>query len=309
MRIAIMGAGALGCYFGGRLAAAGEDVTFIARGAHLKAMQENGLRIESPLGDLTLPSVRATDDPAAVGPVDHVLFLVKLPDTRSAAEAMRPLLGPETTVLSLQNGVDAWGWIGEVVGMERVLAGTARIPAMVSSPGVVTHSAPTAQITFGEFDGSRSPRAEALLATYGRAVDTELIDDIEVEIWSKFVMLSAFSALTCMTRLPIGPIRETPPTRALLRRAAEETAAVGKAICPRLPAETVVDGTMAFFDKAPPIIRSSMLDDLNRGKPIEVEHLSGAVARLAAENGLSAPVHETAFATLVPFAKGPPALP
>lgn len=309
MKIAVMGAGALGCYFGGRLAAAGEEVAFIARGPHLEALRRQGLRIESPLGDLTLERVTATDDPAEVGPVDLVLFLVKLQDTRSAAAAIGPLLGPETAVLSFQNGIDAWTWIGEAVGPERVVGGTAAIPADVRAPGVVRHSAPFARLTIGEFDGRESPRCLALAAALEAAgVEVALVPDIEVKIWQKFVMLTAFSAVTALTRLPIGPIRATPETRELFRRAVAETLAVGRIVCPGLP-ESTLDAVMAFVEAAPPGIQSSMLDDLLRGKPLELEHLSGAVVRVAAENRMAAPTHDLVVRALAPYAKGPPALP
>ncbi|MCP1335540.1 ketopantoate reductase family protein [Futiania mangrovi] len=306
MRIAVMGAGALGGYFGGRLQASGADVTFIARGAHLEAMQRNGLRIESPLGDLHLAKVMATGDPAEVGPVDIVLFLVKLQDTRTAARAIAPLIGPSTGVLSLQNGVEAWTWIGEDVGAEHVIGGTALIPADVREPGVVRHSAPFAKLTFGEFGGAQTDRCTKLLGLLEAAgIEATLVSDIEVKIWEKFVALSAFSALTTLTRLPIGPVRSNPECRELLRRAIEETLAVGQKACPGLSG-MLGQGVLDFFDNAPPGMRSSMLDDLNRGKPIEVEYLSGAVARLAPTFGLSAPTHDMVARALAPFRSGPP---
>lgn len=306
MKIAVMGAGALGGYFGGRLAAAGADVSFIARGAHLAALKAEGLRVESPLGDLHLPQVKATDDPAEIGPVDLVLFLVKLPDTRAAARALAPLLGPETGVLSLQNGVEAWGWIGEEIGAERVMGGTAQIPADIRAPGVVRHSGPFARVMFGEFGGAETARARALLAAFRAAgVEVSLVPDIEVKIWEKFVMLSAFSALTALTRLPIGPVRENAETRGLLARAIAETHAVGRAAQPALAAD-YAERAMGFVDAAPAGMRSSMLDDLLRGRPLELAHLSGAVARLGAERGIGTPVHDFVAKALSPFASGAP---
>ncbi len=306
MKIAVMGAGALGGYFGGRLAAAGADVSFIARGAHLAALKAEGLRVESPLGDLHLPQVKATEDPAEIGPVDLVLFLVKLPDTRAAARALSPLLGPETGVLSLQNGVEAWGWIGEEIGAAHVMGGTAQIPADIRAPGVVRHSGPFARVTFGEFGGAESARARALLAAFRAAgVEVSLVADIEVKIWEKFVMLSAFSALTALTRLPIGPVRETPETRGLLARAIAETHAVGRAERPALAAD-YAERAMGFVDAAPAGMRSSMLDDLLRGRPLELAYLSGAVARLGARHGIETPVHDFVAKALSPFAAGAP---
>ncbi|MFN3260309.1 MAG: 2-dehydropantoate 2-reductase [Pikeienuella sp.] len=306
MKIAVMGAGALGGYFGGRLAAAGADVSFIARGAHLAALKAEGLRVESPLGDLHLPQVKATEDPAEIGPVDLVLFLVKLPDTRAAARALAPLLGPETGVLSLQNGVEAWGWIGEEIGAGRVMGGTAQIPADIRAPGVIRHSGPFARVAFGEFGGAETGRARALLAAFEAAgVEVSLAPDIEVKIWEKFVMLSAFSALTALTRLPIGPVRENPETRGLLARAIAETHAVGRAERPALAAD-YADRAMGFVDAAPAGMRSSMLDDLLRGRPLELAYLSGAVARLGAERGIETPVHDFVAKALSPFASGAP---
>ena len=306
MKIAVMGAGALGCYFGGRLVSVGADVAFIARGAHLEALKQNGLRIESPLGDLTLDSVRATHDPSEIGPVDLVFLLVKLQDTMQAVEAMKPLLGDETGVLSFQNGVDAWHWIGEAVGHQRVIGGTAAIPADIREPGVVRHSGPFAKLTFGEFDGKESDRCRDLLELFKEAdVDATLVPDISVKIWEKFVMLSAFSAITTLARLPIGPIRADPMAYELLQRAVNETLAVARVIQPEL-SEDYADAVMGFFANAPGGMRSSMLDDLSRNKPIEINHLSGAVVRLAREHGLEAPTHDVAMRALSPFANGSP---
>ena len=220
MKIAIMGAGALGCYFGGRLASAGQDVAFVARGAHLQALRETGMKVESPLGDFAMEKVNATSDPAEIGPVDLVVFLVKLYDTEEAAEAMRPLLKPETAVVSFQNGIDAWQRIGALVGTERVIGGLALIPAHIAEPGLVRHTSPFAKLTFGEFDGTESDRCKALLeALQGAGVDAELADNIQVRIWEKLVMLSALSAITTLTRLPMGLIRQDPLCGDLFREA------------------------------------------------------------------------------------------
>lgn len=304
-----MGAGALGCYFGGRLAESGADVSFIARGNHLEAMQKNGLVVESPLGDIKLDQVVATEEPAEIGPVDIVIFLVKLPDTRHAAKQIGPLLHNETGVLSFQNGIDAWDWIGEEVGKDKVLGGTAAIPADVKEPGIIRHSADFAKLVFGEFDGRSSQRSEQLHALFKNAgVDAELVDDIDVKIWEKFVMLSAFSAATTIARLPIGPVRDHIKSKTLLEQLTRESFEVGKKACPGLP-DNHAANVLQFLENAPAAMRSSMLDDLNRGKPLELDYLSGAVVRKAKELGLEASAHAFVQQALSPYVDGSPKLP
>ncbi len=307
MKIAVMGAGALGCYYGGRLLQAGRDVSFIARGAHLEALQHNGLRIESPLGDAHLPTVAATSDPGEIGPVDMVLFMVKLYDTEEAAHAMAPLLGPETAVASFQNGIDGWQRIAAVVGEARVIGGMAVIPADIKAPGVVRHNGPFAKLIFGEFDGQASARCEALAATLDvDGMEALLVDNIDVRIWEKLVILSALSAITTLTRLPIGAILADERSRTLFRAAIDETHAVGRMACPAL-GETVADKSFAFAQKMPWHMRASMLDDLERGKRLELDDLSGAVVRLGKEHGVPTPVHAMVQAALSPHRDGPPA--
>lgn len=306
MKIAVMGAGALGCYFGGRIAAAGGDVAFIARGAHLQALRANGLSIESPLGDVRLEQVVATDDPAEIGPVDMVLFLVKMYDTEQAATAMAPLLGPETAIVSFQNGVDGWQRIGAIAGAERVIGGIAVIPADIRAPGIVRHSGPFARLVFGEFDRAGSPRTEALLETFaGAGIEASLVGDIAVKIWEKLVMLSALSAITALVRQPIGVIRADPLCSELFRAALAETHAVGLKVCPGLGAD-VAERQWGFAQKLPAGMRASMLDDLERGKRLELNHLSGAVVRLGAENGVPTPVHDVVHKALQPYVDGAP---
>ena len=258
MKIAIMGAGALGCYFGGRILQAGGDVSFIARGDHLKALQDVGLAIESPLGDATIAPVTATADPADIGPVDMVMFLVKLYDTESAARAMAPLLGARTSVVTFQNGVDGWQRIGSIAGRDRVIGGTAYIP-----------------------------------------------DDIDVRIWETFILLSAWSAITALTRLPIGPILADPLGANLFEAALRETHMVGMAHCTGLAADAG-DRQLAVARAFPPKMRASMLDDLERGKRLELTDLSGAVVRLGEQAGIATPVHATVLAALHPYAGGRP---
>lgn len=306
MKIAVMGAGALGCYFGGRLAAAGADVTFIGRGAHLDALRADGLKIESPLGDLHLPRVNASSDPAEVGPVDTVLFLVKLYDTEQAAEAIAPLLGPDTAVITFQNGVNSRARIGRIVGEGRVIPGIAVIPADVRAPGIVRHSGPFARLVFGEADGRESDRCKAFLAALQSAgVDAEIAVNIEVRVWEKFIMLSTLSAITTLTRLNIGPIFADDACAGLVRSAVEETAAVGRKVCPALP-ENAAEKAFTMLKGMPGHMHASMLDDLNRGKRLELNDLSGEVLRLGRELGIATPTHELAWRALHPFVNGQP---
>ena len=307
MKIAIMGAGALGCYFGGRIDAAGADVTYIARGTHLEALQRSGLKIESPLGDLALPEVKAAGDPRDVGPVDIVFMLVKMQDLTAALDAVDPMLGPDTAILSFQNGVDAWEAIGKATDPKRVIGGTAVIPAEIREPGIVRHNAPFAKLTFGEFDGSASERCQALAETFtSGGVECGISDDIQRQIWEKFIFLSAFSGVTALTRLSTGPIREVPESFDLFRRAMEEAFSVGSTQCPTL-SDAIIAERIDFLKAAPPAMQSSMLDDLSRGKPLELDSLSGAVVRIARQQGVPVPTHDLINRALQPLKNGAPA--
>ncbi|NIS07149.1 MAG: 2-dehydropantoate 2-reductase [Gammaproteobacteria bacterium] len=317
MKIAVMGSGGVGGYFGARLATAGNDVTFIARGAHLAAMRSDGLRVQSARGDIHLSPVTATDDPNDVGPVDIVLFATKLYDTESAGELCKPFIGRDTAVISLLNGVDSEEQLSRILGAEHVVGGVARISAGIAAPGVIQHHSDFAIIEFGELDGRPSARLEKFHATAREAgIDALLRDDIIEAIWEKFVMLASFSAITALTRLPIGPIRDTPETWRLVEAAIHETAAVGRAKGVSL-AEDLVDDVLRLISglpigKAaqgsqgglPDGMKSSMLMDLERGNRLELEWLSGAVCRLGRETGVETPVHDVVLAALLPFAKG-----
>ena len=306
MKIAVFGTGGLGGYFGARLLQAGHEVSFIARGAQLAALNRDGLRVESALGDLHLIPVRATDDPAEIGPVDAVLFMVKLYDTAAAAAALAPLLGAGTVVVSFQNGVDGWQRIGEAVGQGRVLGGVAYIFSEVLAPGVIRHSGELARLLFGEFDGRHTPGAERLARAFADAeVDARLVEDILVRIWEKFVLLSAISGVTALTRLPIGQVLADGPCASLFRDALGETAAVGRARCPALAAD-IAERQFAFAQSLPFGMRASMLNDLTRGRRLELEDLSGAVVRLGSELGLATPVHGAIYRALHPLIDGSP---
>jgi 2-dehydropantoate 2-reductase len=304
MRIAVMGTGGVGGYFGGRLAAVGEDVTFVARGAHLEAIQRDGLKITSALGDATIAPAQATDDPASVGPVDLVLFTVKLYDTEAAAEAIRPLIGPETGVVTFQNGIAGPEVLAGRLGAEHVMGGVAKIAAVIAEPGVVRHTGTMAELAFGEFDGSASARVAALAAALEAAgVRHTVSDDIRRDIWDKMVFLSTFAGLTSLLRLPIGPIRSDLETRRLLRDGLAEALAVAHAAGAGLP-EDLVDQILERVDRLPFEMKSSMLQDLEGGRRLELAWLSGTLARMGRDLGVATPVHALIAAALKLHAEG-----
>ena len=306
MKIAVMGSGGVGGYFGARLAAAGNDVTFIARGAHLQAIKNQGLRVQSPLGDIHLQPTKASDNPATVGPVDIVLFATKLYDTESAGKQCKPLIGADTAVISFLNGVDSEEQLSRILGGEFVVGGVARISAEITAPGVIQHYSNFASIEFGELDGSRSNRLQKFLAAaQGAHIDAQLSPDINAAIWQKFIMLASLSAITALTRLPVGLIRNNPHSWKLMQDAVRETDAVARARGVQL-AESNVEDTWKILRGLPEAMKSSMLMDLERGNRLELEWLSGAVCRLGGEIGVDTPVHCMVRAALSPFADGRP---
>lgn len=291
MRIAVMGTGGVGGYFGAKLAAGGCDVAFIARGGQLKAIRENGLIIESESSPLRLARATATDDPASVASPDLILFCVKLWDVETAAQAMRPMVGESTAVIPLQNGIDAARRLGAVLGTNAVMGGVAHISATVTRPGVIQHTGKLQRITFGEWDGRRSERAEAFLAACTRAgIDGRLSARIEEAIWDKFIFLVAFSGLTALMRTGIGPIREDEEIFALFVAAMEEALAVARAKGVAFGYDPIAQWVKAIA-AMPHNYRSSMLEDLERGRRLELPWLSGAVARMGAELGVAVPVN------------------
>ncbi len=306
MKIAVMGSGGVGGYFGARLAAAGNDVTFIARGAHLQAIKNQGLRVQSPLGDIHLQPSRACDDPVTIGPVDFVLFTTKLYDTEIAGELCKPLIGADTAVISFLNGVDSEEQLSRILGRELVVGGVARISAEITAPGVIQHYSNFASIEFGELDGSRSDRLQNFLAAAQAAhIDAQLSSDIIAAIWQKFIMLASLSAITTLTRLPAGLIRNNPHSWKLMQEAVRETDAVARARGVQL-AENSIDEIVKILRGLPEEMKSSMLMDLERGNRLELEWLSGAVCRLGDETGVETPVHCVVRAALAPFADGQP---
>jgi 2-dehydropantoate 2-reductase len=301
LSIAIYGSGAVGGYFGGRLAEAGEDVRFIARGRHLAAIREHGLRISSVDGDFAVDPARVTDDPAAIGPVDVVLLGVKAWQVPEAAAAMRPLVGERTFVVPLQNGIEAPDQLAAALGAGRVLGGLCRILAYLEGPGHIRHAGVTPYIAFGELDGSRSERAETLRQAFSRTrgVTAEIPPDIRVAMWSKFLFIAALSGVGALTRVPIGMIRSQPESRELLRQALEEIYAVAVRSRIALPADTVAQ-TLAFVDGIPADGTASMQRDIMKGRPSELEAQVGAVVRLGERLGVPVPVHRIIHAALLP---------
>jgi 2-dehydropantoate 2-reductase len=304
MRIAVMGSGGVGGYVGGRLAAAGQDVTFVARGTHLAAIREHGLALRSALGDVLIRPAQASDNPAAIGPVDLVIFAVKLYDTEAAAAAARPLVGPDTGVVTFQNGVDSTELLARKLGRDHVIGGVAQIAAVIDEPGVIRHTGTMASFAFGELDGARSERVAALAAALQPAgVDHRISDAIQRDIWDKMAFLATFAGLTALMRLPIGPIREDPETRVMLCQGLAEACAVACAKGIALP-EDFVECTLERCDRLPYEMKSSMLQDLERGRRLELPWLSGALVRLGRELGVPTPTHAFITTALTLHAKG-----
>jgi 2-dehydropantoate 2-reductase len=302
MRIGVFGSGGVGGYFGGRLAEAGEDVRFVARGAHLAAMRERGLKVTSPAGDFVVRPVHASDDPSALGEVDVVLVAVKAWQVAEAAEMIRPMLGAETFVVPLQNGIEAPDTLAAALGRNRVLGGLCRIIAYVEGPGRIQHAGVPPSVTFGELDALGSARAEALRAAFARArgVRAEVAPDVRAAMWEKFLFIAATSGVGALTRAPAGIIRSQPETRALLTQALAEIHAVALAQGIALPADAVTT-TLTFVDSLPADGTMSMQRDVIDGRPSELEAQIGAVVRLGEARGVPVPLHRTIYAALLPL--------
>ena len=303
MKIAIMGSGGVGGYFGAWLAQGGADVTFIARGAHLAAMRQNGLAIEGPR-PLHLPKVQATDDPRTIGPVALVIFSVKLWDTESAARALLPVMKPGTGVVSFQNGVKKDEMLTPILGNDAVFGGVSYIGASIARPGVILQTGPMQRLVFGEYDGSRSPRVEAFLAACQKGgINAEVSADIVRSIWEKFAFLAGGSATTTAMRSSIGPIRARPETRQFLLDVMKEVVAVGRARGVALPAG-FAEQRMSGIDQLAPEMIASMYHDLQHGKPLELRWLSGDVVALGAEAGVPTPMNRAVRDILLLHADG-----
>lgn len=300
MRIAVIGAGGTGGYYGGLLARHGHQVTFVARGAHLQAIQKNGLQIRSIFGDFSIVPARATDDPSQVGEVDLILFCTKTYDTDAAVQRMRPLVGVATTVLSLQNGIDAAERIGNIIGMEHMIAGATWISSAVEAPGVIRHMSEFRRIVIGELDGRITPRLQAVYEAFKETgVTIELSDNIQKVLWTKYVFISAASGFGALTRLPMGDYRSVPETRAMILALMREVEAVARAHGIDLEAD-VVERSLAFMDRAAPHIKASMQLDVETGRRTELEAMIGTIGRKGRERGVPTPIADMIYALLLP---------
>lgn len=305
MKIAIMGSGGVGAYVGARLQAAGETVHFIARGAHLQALQRNGLRIESPVHPLVLGAVQATDDPATIGPVDLVVFAVKLWDTEAAARAIAPLLGPQTRVLTLQNGIDSVEMIARHVPGATVLGGVIYVSAVIDRPGVIRSPGGLHQIVMDAAGGDPVVAAFCAACDRATALDARPTPTIGTAIWEKFIALASLSGATSLLRASMGQILGHPETKLLQRQLVDEAAAVGRAAGQAIR-EPLADEIMAKLAAMPYAFRSSMSEDLERGKPLELQWLSGRVHGLGQQLGVPTPGHSVVYRALVLHEHGRP---
>jgi 2-dehydropantoate 2-reductase len=298
MKIVVMGSGGLGGYFGGLLAKSGQEVGFVARGEHLRALRERGLRVQSVHGDFELRDVRAAESPAELGPAELVLFCVKTFDTESAARQLRGALAPDAAVLTLQNGLGNAEKIDEVLGAGTAMPGATHIESAIGEPGLIVQSSPRRRITFGESDGRRSERAERILAALQAAeIEAILSDDVRRVIWEKFIFITAMAGLTSLTRRTLGEVLGFEPTRALFHGALEEGAALATAEGISLPESVVQDVEQTAATMAP-AMRSSMQKDLERGRKMEIDALNGMVVRLGRQHGIPTPVNSAIHAVL-----------
>lgn len=298
MRITVMGTGGVGGYFGARLAHAGHDVTFVARGRQLEALRESGLRVESPLGDLHIQPVEATDTPSEIYGADLILFGVKLWDTAAAAESIKPLMSAQTAVVSFQNSVVKDDILRESLGAEHIIGGVCYIAATISEPGVIRHAGTMQKLVFGEYSGEVSPRVARFRdACLEAGIDVEVSAHIEQTIWEKFVLLVGLSGTTSMVRTPIGPIRDNPKARAFLYDVMNEVVAVARASGVALPDDYAQD-RLDFIDQVPATMTSSMHGDLERGNRLELAWLSGDVFVRGERLGVATPCNRAIFELL-----------
>jgi 2-dehydropantoate 2-reductase len=301
MKILIMGTGGVGGYYGGLLAQAGNDVTFIARGAHLYAIRHEGLKVNSVHGGFVISPANATDDPINVGPVDLILFCVKAYSTEEAAEAIRPAVGPHTAVLSLQNGVDAAERIGKVVGAEHVIGGATWLSSAVEAPGVISQVSQFRRVVLGELDGSRSERIQSVFEVLkSTGITVEISEDILKILWTKFVFISSASSFGSLTRLPMAEYRAIPETRIMITGLMREVEALARAQGIALD-DDVVQKCLAFMDSAASHIKASMQLDVESGHRTELESMVGVIGRNGRELGVPTPVADFIYACLLPI--------
>jgi len=301
MKIMVMGTGGVGAYYGGLLAQQGNDVTFIARGAHLQAMRTNGLQVKSIHGNFTIAPAKATDNPAEVTDVNLILFCVKTYGTDEAVEAIRPAVGPRTVVLSLQNGVDAVERIGKVVGVEHVIGGATWLSSAVEAPGVIKQVSQFRRVVFGELDGRRSERIESIYNVLkSTGITVEVSENILKILWTKFVFISAASSLGSLTRLPMGDWRSIPETRAMIAALMREVESVARAQGIALD-EDVAQKSLEFIDNSAPHIKASMQLDVEGGRRTELESMIGVIGRKGRELGVPTPGADFIYASLLPI--------
>ena len=299
MRIAAMAAGGVGGYYGARLAAAGHDVFFIARGAHREAMEKNGLTLERPEGNVHIPKPNVTDDPAKVGPVDIVLFAVKLWDTEKAADLTRPLVGPQTRVITLQNGIDSYERVAPIVGADNTVPGVTYVATVIDRPGVIRQDGTFQSVIFGRIDGHRDETLQRFAdAAKSAGINATVSDDIQRDRWHKYIFLTATSGATAVTRMSMGPIMADPDTRAMFLNIMRETLKVGQAKGVAID-DGYLEQRMEFADKSVPAnMKASMANDLDRGNRLELDWLAGRVSQLGKEVNVPTPVNDTIYAAL-----------
>jgi 2-dehydropantoate 2-reductase len=301
MRIVVFGTGGVGGYFGGRLARAGEDVTFIARGEHLSAIKAHGLKVESTDGDFVIYPARATDDVNDVGQTDLVILGVKAWQVPEAARAIKPIVSSSTTVLPLQNGVEAVPQLVDELGAQNVIGGLCRIVSFVVEPGHIRHAGFTPSIIIGELDNQRTDRIINIEQVFKRAgLEITIATDIQVALWMKFLFIASFSGVGAMANAPAGVIRSDPKWRTQIIKAMEEIYTLAHARGIKLPPDSI-DTVMAAVDALPEDATSSMQRDIAAGKPSELEAQNGAVVRMARETGIDIPTHTLIYETLKPL--------
>ena len=304
MKIAVMGTGAMGGYVGARLAEAGAEVTFIARGPHLAAIRQDGLMVTSPEGDIRINPVSATDDPTSVGPVDFILLGVKLYDVEKAVNDLRPMLGPDTGVISLQNGIDTPGIISRVAGRQHNVPGIAMINGQIAAPGLIQHNAMN-ELIVGEPDGEISTRMTALKNLgSSSALNLVISTNIQMQLWRKVLALTPTAGLSCLTRLPLGQVRDTSESWDLLQEAMAEVITVAQAEGIGLGKSDIQSVSASIKEFMPPNWRGSLVTDLEAGRRLEVEWLHGAIHRLGKKHGIDTPFHRVVLGALMPYASG-----
>lgn len=306
MRIAVMGTGGMGGFYGGKLAITGQDVTFIARGAHLAAMQKDGLRLNGPDGEMRVEPTKATDNPAGLDPVDVVLFCVKLYDAEEAANLIKPIVGADTLVVSLMNGVDGPARIAEILEQGHVLGGAAYDSATISGPGIVQYRKGPNRLVLGELSGGNHPKTK-LFADAGikAGFDVEISDNIQQTLWEKFVLLATNAGLTALIRQPVGVVYKDPDMRRLATEMMAEVVAVAEASGVTL-SPYIIDRSLALLDTFSPDMYASAYFDLANGKRMEVGSFSGLIARLGDQHSIPTPHHRTVYACLKPYLNGAP---